>query len=870
MELKKRFPVFIALLLVGVAFRSPAQQRENTYTKWFITDSLYRKLTGTMPLSSFYPAALYASPVTHVTLRPHLVLPVKPAITASDSLTKAQPAPQPASAKANLTGVYVNLLRSKSPMPAIGKLPATTSIVVPAPVNALKNQLAMGAGQFMQLGSSLSSQASGSFKSISTAVEKNFQALQKPTLSANLTLENDMQYNPVLPIPGGAKFQNVLGARGTLMVLGIPLNVNISNNQAAFNGQNPFSSSLYKLGFSPNMFAGLLRNQLQQYTDLKNSVFHGFNFTEYVRQTALEQVQSLEQSAGNLKNTSLSQVINNPEALQGLIKLSQTQLTQELHDLAGQKSTLASDSSGHTVAVTDAEKQLNMRRADSLAQVITNIKSQMMAKGLEPGKLITEENYLTGKTSSSFNSSEALSGLTDKKPANSLQSLFSGIKDLRLGSFGTTLPGAAGDQSKLMDGANLTVKLGYYPLTVGFGKLDDLNSLKDAGYNSSVYVYPQNVSYVGAEMPRSVFGNVKVSVISSYSAQSNNAQYAVPTLPGSAVMFMVSKALNISGLGHFALDVSKSNTLFDNNSQPGSEAILVQKSGANLNTAVNLFQSFAVGFRHNLDIRSLNASDNVYFNYSGMGYQNPANNGYAGGALKFGGTIKKKFYRNRLTVDLRTDYSNTPLSYTTNDKWKNYQVQLDGRYQLSNHLNVTLKYLASGTDKVASGTISSVYDAKKFQLDANNTYKIGKYITTTHVSIANQTFANTYMSATGSNFWNFSYLQSIVFKSSSLTGTLFYNKEMASSQLLGDMLTSEMIYQYQFLKVQLSSGLSYLSNASVAKQAGFKQSVQLMASKHYDVSASFNYMKNMITPQYAELFPAYRGELTIKYYFKLN
>ncbi|HWZ16548.1 MAG TPA: hypothetical protein VNW95_15015 [Mucilaginibacter sp.] len=751
-----------------------------------------------------------------------------------------------------------------TPSPSI-KLPNLSS-------KGLANQVGGATGQLLKMPGALADKAFGTFKSVNDAVAKNFKALQKPSFSANLTLENDLQYNPVLLVPQGTGFQNVLGVKGSLMILGIPLNLNISNNQAAFNGQNPFGGSLYKLGFSPNMFAGILRNQLQQYTDLKNSAFNGFYFTEYVRQTALEQVQSLEQSAGNLKNTSLSQIINNPEALQGLIGLNQTALTQKLHDLAVQKTALAADSSGgQSVRLSDGEKQANLRRADSLAQVITNIKSQLAAKGLDPQKLIVEENYLTGKTSSSFNSSEALSTLSDKKPTNSLQSLLSGIKDLRLGSFGTTLPGASGEQSKLMDGANLTVKLGYYPLTVGFGKLDDLNSLKDASYNSSVYVYPQNVSYVGAEMPRSVFGNVKVSVISSYSAQSNNAQYAVPTLPGSAVMFMVSKAMNLPGFGHFSVDVSKSNTLFDNSSQPGSEAILVQKSGANLNTAVNLFQSFAVGFRHSLDIRELNASDNVYFNYSGMGYQNPANNGYAGGALKFGGTVKKKFYKNKLTFDLRTDYSNTPLSYVTNDKWKNYQVQLDSKYQVSNHFNFSLKYLASGTEKATSGTLSSVYDSKKFEVDANNTYKIGKYTTTSRISIANQTFTNTYLSAAGSNLWNFSYLQSIVFKSSSLTGTLFYNKEMATSQLLGDMLTSEVIYQYQFLKkIQLSSGLSYLSNASVAKQAGFKQSVQLMAGKHYDVSASFNYMKNMITPQYAELFPAYRGDLAIKYYFKLN
>src|SRR6185312_3221534 len=202
---------------------------------------------------------------------------------------------------------------------------------------------------------------------------------------------------------------------------------------------------------------------------------------------------------------------------------------------------------------------------------------------------------------------------------------------------------------------------------------------------------------------------------------------------------------------------------------------------------------------------------------------------------------------------------------------KNYQVELDGRYQVSHHFNLNVKYQASGTQEQTDGTASSVYAAQKMEVDANDTYKIGKYVATTRISLADQSFNDTYASATGSNLLNLTWVQSMVFKTTSLTAILFYNKEMTSAPLLGDMLTSDVIYQYQlFDKIQLSSGLSYLSNAGYARQAGVKQSVQLLAKKHFDVNASLDLMKNLMAPQFADLYPSCRGELNIKYYLKVN
>lgn len=302
----------------------------------------------------------------------------------------------------------------------------TAGAVTPTGAGALNNLTAPGAGaatglagvdpaRALNVRSALTSQAVTNFKPMNDAIGENFKTMPKSSFAANLSLENDLQYNPIRLIPNGSKFQEVLGVRGTLLVMGVPLNLSVSNNQAAFNGQNPFGSSLYKFGFNPAMFSGMLHNELQQYTNLKNSVFHGFNFTDYVKQTITEQVHSLDAEAAGLKNSNFSHLLQDPEKLQQMMVLSEGQLKTKLHAMALEQDKTAADSTGKLGTLTEAEKQVNLKKADSLAQVITSIKKQLKANGLDPAKLILDENYLSGKTSPGFNSSESALNLFEKK-----------------------------------------------------------------------------------------------------------------------------------------------------------------------------------------------------------------------------------------------------------------------------------------------------------------------------------------------------------------------------------------------------------------------------------------------------------------------
>ncbi|MHB8205936.1 hypothetical protein [Mucilaginibacter sp.] len=710
--------------------------------------------------------------------------------------------------------------------------------------------------------------ASTQFLALNNSLNQNFKNMQHPNLGLGLTLENDFQYQPMLVLGNNVeKFENVVGVQGNITLFGVPLSLNLSNNKATFNSQTPFSSNLFKVGFSPQSLSGLMQNPLQQYAGLKNSVFHGFDFTEYVHQTLNEQVHSLDNSTSGLKNTALSGYLSDPDKLQQLIQLDDAKLKEKMEALAAQKNGSGGLSAGDSTALAAKNKAT----ADSLAKVITGIKSQLSQNGVDPNKVMLEENYLSGKTSSTFNSSEAAGALSDKNSQGGLQSFFNNVKAFQIGAFGSQLPGATDSQGKLLSGGNLTIKADDVPLTFGFGKVNDINSLKDASYTSSVYTYTQDVTYIGAQLHQSVLGNVNVSLVSSFSGQSNNTQYSDPVLPGNSVAFTLTKNVKMGSLGNLDINVSKSSTLFENNYELGSEAILAQKAGENTSLNNNLFQSLSVGFNHSMNIQPLNASENVYFTYSGLGYQNPSNNGYTGNTIKGGGDLKKKLLRNKLTLDFRTDIDITPMSYTLNDKWKNYQVQLDSRYQVNNHFNLSLKYLGSGTGEDLGGVSTSVYSSQKLELDANDSYKLGRFYSTSALSVGDQVLSDSYISQSQSSLLNVNYVQTVIFKTSSLTGTVFYNKELANYQLIGDMLTSDISYQYTlFKKFQLSSGVTYLNNVSIAKQIGVKQSLQLLSVKSYELSASVDLNKNLMTPEYADLYAQCRAELSFKYHFKVN
>jgi hypothetical protein len=528
---------------------------------------------------------------------------------------------------------------------------------------------------------------------------------------------------------------------------------------------------------------------------------------------------------------------------------------------------LATDSMGYTAP--DSVAAESKQRFAKIADVIVSVRKELEDKGLDINQMLSVQQYLDNGTKW-ITPTEFGSGLQRGMPVNAAQKALGKISAFKLGAYSNKVPGGVANQDLFMNGGHITVKTGMIPLTFGYGSVGDITSFKDQGYQNSVYNQPRNVTFIGAEMRRPGSGSFKLSVISSVNREVRNNLYAMPTISSNNVAYTISKGLNVGRLGALDVDVSKSTTVYANKFQPGSEAILNTKGGLNYDLSNDLFQALSFGVNHHLDLPGIGASDNFYFNYSGMGYQNPADNGFGGAKMKFGGSIKKAFDRNKITFTLRSDMGNMPISYTSDDRWKTYQFQLDSRYAISRKFSLNVNYTTNGTDKRVAGISSQVYTFQKIQVNGNASYKVGKYFSVSHFGIGTQDISSAGAAGSGnvgSKLLLVNYVQSMVIRKDVLTFNLFYNRELTGVKLIGNMLNTDLSYQYMlFNKLSLSSGFTYLENTGIVKQAGLRQSIQLLSVGHFDVGSFVDLRKDMITPLYSGLYPQCRAELSLKYH----
>lgn len=574
--------------------------------------------------------------------------------------------------------------------------------------------------------------------------------------------------------------------------------------------------------------------------------------------------------AGDSTTMRLAQEIFLSARTSGKVDLNR-QLSQMDQMLTQRLSTFQALAAGAATGVQDKNlKGFNsIIEVEKVAASLTAVKSEMQSKGLDVDKMIQMQRFL--KEGDYRHGVSELGGrLMGRSSGGPLQQLFGNLDALKLGAFSNHVPGATNDQDLFLKGGSVTLRPGRIPVTFGYGSVSDISSVKDAAFQGSVFNEPRNVTYISTELRRSGYSNLKISFVSSVSRQIRNQNYSMPAISNNNVALTISKGLNIGRLGLLDFEASKSSTLYANKYQSPALTALDAKNGARPDFAGDLYNSLAFGFTHRLDMPAVGASDNIYFKYSGVGYQNPGNNGFGGARMKFGGSLRKALYRNKMVLNLRTDFSNMPISYTSDDRWKTFNVQLDSRFTVNRSFSFNLRYANNGTDKRIEGLSSRVYSFQKFQFDGNANYKIGRNYSFSHFSVGTQavsTPAAGNVAGDGSRLLLFNYVQTMMMKRNVLSFNLLYNRELTPNHLIGNMLNTDLNYQYKlFRKLVLTSGATFFDNSGIARQAGLKQGIQLMSAGHFDIGSYLDVRKNLVKPLYAELYPSCRAEFNVRYH----
>lgn len=104
-----------------------------------------------------------------------------------------------------------------------------------------------------------------------------------------------------------------------------------------------------------------------------------------------------------------------------------------------------------------------------------------------------------------------------------------------------------------------------------------------------------------------------------------------------------------------------------------------------------------------------------------------------------------------------------------------------------------------------------------------------------------------------------------------LTLTMFYNRELAEQQMIGNFFNADLALNYAvFGRLRMTTAATMLDNGQIAQQAGIKQGIQFYSDQNFELDGYVDWRKNMIKPQYADLYAACRAEITLRYHFRYN
>lgn len=681
---------------------------------------------------------------------------------------------------------------------------------------------------------------------------------------SDVSVGNETQYIKTQNPANGKNLLNNVTFAGQLKIYNIPIDLSLANNYTVMRDFRFDQGNLFKFNLPKPSFNEFFKADLDRYRNLRKNILSGQTAESFLRKKIQDKIaKNIDLSA----SPKLQAYLNNPQNLRSMLKMDELELKGKLNEFTDEIKN-QTQNGGRQLSQNGQDSLTNLLNAkkQELFTEIQKVQQSVYESGLDPEKLELLEKVAQGKISQRELEDFFVSELSKGKDMGFLQKGYARLREFQAGNFGHQLPGSFLNRDLFLNGFHFSLRTARGPVSVGVSTNRDLNSSKDVGFNSSTYTIPKLYSYLSVPTTNFSFGSGKLSWVGTYDRQFNgNIGFAQNTLPRNNMVFTLSQAFNFNKAGTVTFDVSKSSTQYKELAAFGPDQLMIDRNTNGNYFRDDFLQTMSVGLNHSIDAKKSGLRSTVFVNYAGAGFQNPGQQGIGNLNLRFGGNIRKNFFHNKMTLSVRSDFKKMPVSATDNSHWSNHNIQLDSRFRVSRSTNLGLKYIDNGVDKVSQGNIP-VYAAKKFQLDLHSNYKLFGQRGFSHVSVAQQAIANP-LSLGNSSLMQLNYVQTIVFKKFSLSGNVFYNRELNANTILGNMLNSDASLQYLlFRNVSMSSGLSYLDNQNLARQAGIKQSIQFLLKKHFDISAYVDIRKNLITPTYPDLFSTNRGELSIRYY----
>lgn len=661
-----------------------------------------------------------------------------------------------------------------------------------------------------------------------------------------------------------------------VMIKNIPINIGYSNISGRSVWDNDMiNQSLFKFSFDKEAYVKRLNGIVEEKYNLKKYFLDDIDIAGAVKSFVNDRLASIQQTMPDIgapQAAAFKALLSSDH----IIQLDSLQMRNELlHNpalslteadldprVARLQDSLIRHAGGRDSLLTGQWEHLRTASAArSYLEKVYQLKKDV-GEGLQAKSVIADQRT-AGKRISSEMDQEAskIRNIKDLLPLGTLQKLLLSAKQVDIGNIAAS-GSKGGVQDLFMSGIQTSFLDKDKFLMLGAGKRMDGGMVKDQPFNSSLDPGAYSMQFLQTGKGDISGPHSHAGIVNANTKSDNRRQYSTLNLPRNTFVGAFSEDVSVGKYGRIAAQLSKSNNSF-RNSATGNDPMVASKAAV-LGMFNDFWETLSVGLDYNGKVEEWKLTQRAYISYSGLGYNNPASPGAGRGTIRYGLRLKRSWYKNRISVGVRSDFQDISASALTNSKWRNRQFAIDGRWKLNRKLSFDAHFNQSamkstGGDKPAQLqyltrqlSVGSQVNGALWSLPFNSNVILGYQ----QVDVLPQ----------HSTMLNLNLNHNFIINTHVLSLNLFYNKDIKGEAVYANLLTLESGWTYQLLrKLNCSSGLTYLDNKAVVQQVGIRQTVGTNILPKLNMSMFIDCRKNLLNTPQNYLFGNFRSEVAFSY-----
>ncbi|RFS22048.1 hypothetical protein DVR12_15515 [Chitinophaga silvatica] len=644
-----------------------------------------------------------------------------------------------------------------------------------------------------------------------------------------------------------------------LVVGNIPVNIIYNSLEGTIpDTRGIFGQQLKKFSFDKDAYLQRMNGYVNKAYDLKKYFLQDINLGTAVKSFADKQLSDLQDEMGAITNNPIqAEAFKNLISPDQLIWLDSSQIRQVLlnnHSLQLSAADLENNISDSTNTTAFAARQY-MSRIMAL--------KESMAQGLQAKEMLVAQHKTTNEIQHSLNDpSSQQRNIKELLPLNWLQKILLQAKHINIGNIAAG-GSKGGAENLFMSGAEGSFLSKNKFLLLGLGSTRMGGDLVNQGFTSSLDPGAYSMQYLQTGKGDINDSHSHVAIVNANTQNKQFRQFDASALKRNIFVGAFSEQINLGEYGNITADISKSNTEF-NNAAVGNSYALSSKTAA-FTFFNDFWETLAAGLDYNGEVSKLGLTQRVYFNYSGLAYNNPASGSGTRGSIRYGLNVRRTWNKRKIMVGFRTDRQDMKTSATSNNGWHNRQYTFDARLKVKKNVSLTAR-LGQSTMKNSSkeGTQNSFLNTQ-INLGSQVSGKLFDKLQTNNLGMGLQQMD---LGIAKSLLLNLNMNHSVVINSNVLSFSLFYNKDLKNQAVYGNLFTAETGWSYPLTeKISCNSGINYLDNANVVRQVGIRQSISATVLSRLQASWYVDCRKQLMNTPQNYLFGNFNTQLSLNYQF---